>query len=76
VLNVLQFLSVTRSEVQVQLYGDIAVMTGKMRNSMQRVDKPDVVTADALVTQVWVIQEGVWRQSHFHACRAAEPGKG
>jgi nitrate reductase assembly molybdenum cofactor insertion protein NarJ len=70
VMQVLQFLSVTRSDLKVQLYGHVAVMTGKMRNSMQRADKPEVVTADALVTQVWVQTASGWRQSNFHACRA------
>lgn len=75
VMQVLQFLSVTRGELKVQLLGDAAVMTGSMRNSMQRIDKPDVVTADALVTQVWVKGTNGWQLSHFHACRAADPVK-
>jgi ketosteroid isomerase-like protein len=73
VLRVLQFLSVTRSDLKVRQYGDVAVMTGRMKNSMQRADKPEVIWADAWVTQVWARTPGGWRQSSFHACRAAEP---
>jgi ketosteroid isomerase-like protein len=71
VMNVLEFLSVTRSDVKIKVYGDVAVMSGRMRNTMRRADKPEPITADALVTQVWVLEQGSWRQSHFHACRAA-----
>lgn len=71
VMNVLEFLSVTRSDLMIRVYGDVAVMSGRMRNTMRRADKPEPITADALVTQVWVLEHGSWRQSHFHACRAA-----
>jgi nitrate reductase assembly molybdenum cofactor insertion protein NarJ len=71
VMNVLEFLTVTRSELVVKVHGDVAIMTGRMRNTMRRADKPETVTADALVTQVWLFAHGSWRQSHFHACRAA-----
>ena len=70
VMNVLEFLSVSRSELVVKVHGDVAIMTGRMRNTMRRDDKPEPVTADALVTQVWIFAQGSWRQSHFHACRA------
>ena len=70
VMNVLEFLSITRSDLAIKLYGDVAIMTGRMRNTMRRSDKPEPITADALVTQVWLREQGTWRQSHFHACRA------
>lgn len=75
VLQVLQFLEVTRADLQVVVRGEVAVMTGRMRNTMRRVDKPEPVSADALVTQVWVRTPSGWRQSNFHACRAAAPGQ-
>jgi nitrate reductase assembly molybdenum cofactor insertion protein NarJ len=71
VMNVLEFLSITRSELAIKLCGDVAIMTGRMHNTMRRADKPEPITADALVTQVWINEHGSWRQSHFHACRAA-----
>lgn len=75
VMSELQFITVTRADLKVRVRGDVAVMTGRMRNSMRRHDHPDVVTADALVTQVWVRNGSSWRQSNFHSCRAAEPAK-
>jgi hypothetical protein len=71
VLNELEFLSVSRSDLTISVHGEVAIMSGRMRNTMRRVDKPEPITADSLVTQVWVNQGGRWRQSHFHACRAA-----
>ena len=71
VLQVLQFLEVRRSELQVHLYGDVAVMTGKMQTRMQRVDKPEAVSAESWVTQVWVRRGAAWVQTNFHAVRAA-----
>jgi ketosteroid isomerase-like protein len=71
VMTTLQFLELERSELKVQVFGDVAVMTGRMHARMQRVDKPEPVSADSWVTQVWVRQERGWVQSHFHAVRAA-----
>jgi ketosteroid isomerase-like protein len=70
VMTTLQFLEVERSELKVQVLGHVAIMTGRMHTRMQRVDKPDPVSADSWVTQVWVRHERGWVQSHFHAVRA------
>jgi ketosteroid isomerase-like protein len=71
VMTVLQFLELERSELKVQVYGNVAVMTGRMRARMQRADKPEPVSAESWVTQVWVRQAHGWVQSHFHSVRAA-----
>jgi hypothetical protein len=54
---------------------NVAIMTGKMLSTMQRSDKADVVTADALVTQVWVRSGERWKLASFHACRSVESGR-
>lgn len=74
VMQVLQFLDVTRSELKVRVYGQVAVMTGKMNTRMKRVDKPEPVSAESWVTQVWVKRGSSWVQTNFHAVRAAAPG--
>lgn len=71
VMKTLQFLDVQRSDLSVRLHGNVAVMTGKMKTRMQRVDKPDPVEAESWVTQVWVKRAGKWVQTNFHAVRAA-----
>jgi ketosteroid isomerase-like protein len=71
VMTTLQFLELERSELKVQVYGDVAIMTGRMHSRMQRADKPEPVSAESWVTQVWVRQPRGWVQTHFHAVRAA-----
>src|SRR5580704_8503720 len=71
VMQTLHFLEVRRSELDVRLHGQVAVMTGKMKTKMQRVDKPEPVEAESWVTQVWVKRGASWVQTNFHAVRAA-----
>ena len=72
VLETLQFLELRRSDLKVQLYGDAALMTGRQHARMQRADKPEAVSAESWVTQLWVRRAGGWVQSHFHSVRAPE----
>jgi Domain of unknown function (DUF4440) len=72
VLETLQFLELTRSDLKVQVYGDAALMTGRQIARMRRLDKPEPVNAESWVTQLWVRRAGGWVQSHFHSVRAAE----
>lgn len=70
-MKVLHYLVVKRSNLKVRVYGDVAVMTGNMSNTMKRIDKPDEVKAEALVTQVWVRGGPLgWRMVSFHSVRA------
>jgi Domain of unknown function (DUF4440) len=73
VMQTLQFLSVQRSDLKVRVYGNCAVMTGRMFNTMRRFDKTETVSADAWVTQVWVSTSKGWQQVSFQATRAAAP---
>jgi len=72
VLETLQFLELTRSDLKVQVYGDAALMTGRQLARMRRLDKPEPVNAQSWVTQFWVRRPSGWVQSHFHSVRAAE----
>lgn len=73
-MHTLQFLSVTRQNLKLRFYGnDVAIMNGGMANTMCRSDNPEkIVSAEALVTQVWVRSGASWQQVSFHACRAPE----
>ena len=53
VLETLQFLELERSDLKVQVYGDAALMTGRQKARMRRVDKPEPVNAESWVTQLW-----------------------
>ena len=55
----LKFQSITTDDVQVRVYGDTAVETG--RSTMIGQDKGKTVPRDTRFTRVWVKQQGSWR---------------
>src|SRR5262249_16739413 len=55
----LKFQSITTNDVQVRVYGNTAVETG--RSTMIRQDKRQPVHRDTRFTRVWVNQQGHWR---------------
>ena len=55
----LKFQSITTDDVQVRVYGNTAVETG--RSTMIGQDKGKVVPRDNRFTRVWVKQQGRWR---------------
>jgi len=55
----LKFQSITTDDVQVRVYGDAAVETG--RSTMDGQDKGKAVPRDTRFTRVWVKQQGRWR---------------
>jgi uncharacterized protein (TIGR02246 family) len=55
----LKFQSITTDEVQVRVYGNTAVETG--RSTMTGQDKGKDVPHDTRFTRVWVNQRGRWR---------------
>src|SRR2546429_5068377 len=55
----LKFQSITTDDVQVRVYGNTAVETG--RSIMNGQDKGKTVPRDTRFTRVWVKQQGHWR---------------
>src|ERR1700751_5840044 len=55
----LKFQSITTDDVQVRVYGNTAVETG--RSTMIGQDKGQTVPRDTRFTRVWVKQKGRWR---------------
>src|SRR5437660_11999773 len=55
----LKFQSITTDEVQVRIYGNTAVETG--RSTMNGQDRGKAVPRDNRFTRVWVKQRGHWR---------------
>ena len=55
----LKFQSITTDDVQVRVYGNTAVETG--RSTMMGQDKGQTVPRDTRFTRVWVKQQGHWR---------------
>ena len=63
----LKFQSITTDDVQVRVYGNTAVETG--RSTMIGQDKGQTVPRDTRFTRVWVKQQGRWRlvANHYSA---------
>ena len=55
----LKFQSITTDDVQVRVYGNTAVETG--RSTMIGQDKGQTVPRDTRFTRVWIKQQGRWR---------------
>src|SRR5438034_8477179 len=55
----LKFQSITTDDVQVRVYGNTAVETG--RSTMNGQDKGQTVPRDTRFTRVWVKQQGRWQ---------------
>ena len=55
----LKFQSITTDDIQVRVYGNTAVETG--RSTMIGQDKGKTVPRDTRFTRVWVKQQGHWR---------------
>src|SRR6202008_4953647 len=55
----LKFQSITTDDVQVRVYGNTAVETG--RSTMIGQDKGQTVPRDTRFTRVWVKEQGRWR---------------
>ena len=55
----LKFQSITTDDVQIRVYGNTAVETG--RSTMHGQDKNKAVPVDNRFTRVWVKQHGRWR---------------
>ena len=55
----LKFQSITTDDIQVRVYGNTAVETG--RSTMNGQDKGKTVPRNTRFTRVWVKQQGLWR---------------
>lgn len=69
--NVVRYLDVTRDQLRVRVYGEVAVMTGFQVNTMCKRADELVVRGEGFVTQVWVNGPQGWQISSFHGSRVA-----
>jgi len=67
----LKFQSITTDEVQVRVYENTAVETG--RSTMNGQDKGQSVPCDTRFTRVWVKQQGRWRLVANHRSSRITP---
>ena len=69
----LQFLSAERGELKVRVYGDVAVATGRLDQSVRMRATGEERRLGALTTQVWRKSDANWLICSFHACLAPAP---
>lgn len=67
----MKFLHYATSDVRVRVYGDAAVVTGRLDRT--RTLNGQEVSDDWRFTKTYVRQAGKWRVVSFHACEAAKP---
>jgi ketosteroid isomerase-like protein len=68
----LRFQSITTDDVQVRVYGNAAVETG--RSTMDGQDKGKTVPRDTRFTRVWIKQQGHWRLvANHYSSRNSQP---
>jgi ketosteroid isomerase-like protein len=63
----LDFLKVERKDLTVRRYGDVAVATGSLHQTILVRATKQELEMKIVTTQVWVLQDGNWRQSSFQA---------
>jgi hypothetical protein len=69
------FQSVERTDLDVRLFGDAAVVTGRLTNVVRRREDAEFVRVEAQVLQVWVRSSGGWVQVAFQATALRPPEK-
>jgi ketosteroid isomerase-like protein len=69
----MSFASIERGPLRVRVYGEVAVMTGEMINTLAVPDLPAPVVVKALVTQVWRKGAAGWQMVNFQATRLPGP---
>ena len=65
----LEFLKIERPELTIRLFGDVAIVTGTLNQTLRIRDSGAVVEMQGVATQVWVKQSGKWLQTTYHAGR-------
>ncbi|MCX8499689.1 MAG: nuclear transport factor 2 family protein [Caulobacteraceae bacterium] len=68
-----QFVAVERRNLVVRVYGDTALLTGDLINSLRIADEEEPRIMKAFATQVMRRTDGVWRFVSFHACLGLAP---
>ena len=67
----MKFLHYTTSDIRVRVYGDAAVVTGRLQRT--RVLNGQEISDDWRFTKMYVRESQKWRVVAFHASEAAQP---
>lgn len=64
------FRDVVRQDLTIRVFGDIAVATGGLTQTVEIAGTSETRQMKAVVTQVWRRRDGAWRQVSFQATSA------
>jgi hypothetical protein len=67
----MKFLTYGTSDIRVRLYGNAAVVTGRLQRT--RAMNGQEISDDWRFTKTYVRETGQWRVVSFHASEAAQP---
>jgi ketosteroid isomerase-like protein len=67
----MKFLHYTTSDIRIRVYGDTAVVSGRLQRTRRINDEE--LTDDWRFTKVYVRRAQQWRVVSFHASEAAQP---
>ena len=73
VQNRLQFLAANRRDYNERVYGDVAVATGRLDQTVKIKATGQERKLEAVTTQVWRKSGGSWVICSFHACLIPQP---
>ncbi|WP_238364536.1 nuclear transport factor 2 family protein [Mesobacterium pallidum] len=60
------FRDLTRGDLNIRCYGDFAVMTGPLSQTLEVLATGDILKFDAVTTQTWIRLDGVWLLNTCH----------
>lgn len=63
------FRAISRHDLKIRIFVDIAIMTGPIDQTLHYRDSDQVNEMRAVATQVWRSEAGRWRMVSFHASR-------
>jgi ketosteroid isomerase-like protein len=63
----IRFLEATRERLDVRVYGEIAIATGRLDQTIEMTESAQRIAMHVMTTQVWAQREGAWQQVSFQA---------
>ena len=63
----IRFLTASREKLDVRVYGDLAVATGRLDQAIEMKESAQRIDMHVMTTQVWAQREGGWQQVSFQA---------
>jgi ketosteroid isomerase-like protein len=63
----IRFLEASRQNLDVRIYGDVAIATGRLEQTIEFKQTTERLAMKVMTTQVWVRRATTWEQASFQA---------